>query len=62
MRSFVTKLGRFQYAIHNLLAHPLMEILHWFGQTELGNRVHDATLPLVHDEEHTDTLENPHGN
>ena len=37
--------GRFNYTIHNLVAHPLMEILHLLGQTELGNKIHDATLP-----------------
>lgn len=51
MRSFVSKMGRFNYTIHNLIAHPLMEILHLVGLTELGNKVHDATLPLQHDED-----------
>ena len=45
MRKFVTKLGRFNYTIHNLIAHPIMEILHLFGLSELGDKVHDATLP-----------------
>ena len=36
---------RFNYTIHNVVAHPLMEILHLVGFTELGNRIHDATLP-----------------
>jgi len=52
MRSFVSKLGRFNYTIHNLIAHPLMELLHLVGLTELGNKVHDATLPLRNDEDH----------
>ena len=52
MRSFVSKLGRFNYTIHNLIAHPLMEILHLVGLTEWGDKVHDATLPLQHDEDH----------
>ncbi len=52
MRKFVTKLGPFQYTIHNFVAHPLMEILHLVGFTELGNKVHEATLPLRHDEDH----------
>ena len=52
MRSFVSKMGRFNYTIHKLIAHPLMEILHLVGLTELGNKVHDATLPLRHDEDH----------
>lgn len=53
MRKFVSKLGRFNYTIHNFIAHPLMEILHLVGLTELGNKVHDATLPLRHDEDHS---------
>ena len=52
MRKFVSKLGRFNYTIHNLIAHPLMEILHLVGLTEWGDKVHDATLPLRHDEDH----------
>lgn len=51
MRSFVSRLGRFSYTLHNLVAHPLMEILHLVGFTELGNKIHDATLPLKHDQE-----------
>lgn len=31
---------------HNLIAHPLSEILHWLGLGRLGNRLHDATLPV----------------
>ena len=52
MRKFVSKLGRFNYTIHNLIAHPMMEVLHLVGLTELGDRVHDATLPLQHEEDH----------
>jgi hypothetical protein len=36
---------KFEYTIHNIIAHPLMEILHLIGFTELGNKIHDATLP-----------------
>jgi len=36
---------RFNYTIHNLFAHPLMEIFHLLGFTELGNKIHDMTLP-----------------
>jgi hypothetical protein len=46
MRKFVTKLGYFQYSIHNIIAHPLMEILHLAGFTSLGDKIHDGTLPL----------------
>lgn len=33
------------WPMHNLIAHPLSEILHWLGLADLGNRIHDATLP-----------------
>ena len=54
MRKFVSKLGRFNYTIHNLIAHPLMEILHLVGLTEWGDKVHDATLPLQRSEDQSD--------
>lgn len=46
MRKFVTKLGYFQFTIHNLIAHPLMEILHLVGLKSWGDFIHDWTLPL----------------
>lgn len=38
------------WPMHNLVAHPAGELLHWLGVIwgggdELGNRLHDATLP-----------------
>ena len=39
------KSNKFNYTIHNLIAHPVMEILHLIGFTELGNKIHDITLP-----------------
>ena len=33
------------WPVHNLIAHPLMQILHWVGLSGLGDRLHDATLP-----------------
>jgi hypothetical protein len=35
----------FRWTIHNLIAHPLSELVHLVGFTELGNRIHDATIP-----------------
>jgi len=32
-------------AFHNIVAHPLMEILNWAGKNELANKIHDNTLP-----------------
>jgi hypothetical protein len=36
---------RFQWTPHNLVAHPLMEILHQLGFHELSNKVHQITIP-----------------
>ena len=37
--------GSLDWAVHNLVGHPLMQILTWLGKPELGVRVHDATTP-----------------
>ena len=42
------KRSKFEYTIHNLFAHPVMEILHLMGFSKLGDRIHDATLPKSH--------------
>ena len=39
------KFARHAWAFHNLIAHPLMQILAFFGLTKLALRVHDATIP-----------------
>ena len=49
MNKFFSKLGRFNYTVHNLIAHPIMEVMHLVGLTELGNKIHDLTLPEDHD-------------
>jgi len=54
MRDIVTRLGRFKYTVHNLVAHPVMEVLHLVGLSDLGNKIHDATLPWDHDESHNE--------
>ena len=33
------------WALHNLLGHPLLQLLAWAGQTRAGLRLHDATIP-----------------
>ena len=37
---------RFQWTFHNLIAHPLSEILFQFGCEDAGNRLHDWSVPL----------------
>ncbi len=36
---------RFQWAPHNVVAHPLSEIAFQFGFKRLSIRIHDATAP-----------------
>ena len=33
------------YTFHNIVAHPIMQLLIAFDQDRLGNKIHDATLP-----------------
>jgi len=45
-KSFIGKLPRkLQWAPHNILAHPMMEVCHWAGLPSLGNWVHEVTTP-----------------
>jgi hypothetical protein len=46
MNDFLGKLPiRFQWTLHNLVAHPVGEILYQLGFENLNNRLHDATIP-----------------
>jgi hypothetical protein len=36
---------RFRWTAHNLIAHPLSEVLYQIGLRDLSNRVHDWTIP-----------------
>ena len=45
MPKFLSKLGRFQWTLHNVVAHPLSEILYQIGLENAGNIVHDRTIP-----------------
>jgi hypothetical protein len=31
--------------VHNIVAHPLMEILSWVGLSNIGKLIHDKTVP-----------------
>jgi hypothetical protein len=37
------------WAIHNIIAHPLSEVLYWIGLECVGNWLHDQTIP-IHEE------------
>jgi hypothetical protein len=46
MRAFVTRLPpRFRWTIHNLIGHPLSEVLCQMGFESLATSVHDGTVP-----------------
>lgn len=36
---------RHAWAFHNLVAHPLLQVLAWAGFHKLGFAIHDATIP-----------------
>jgi len=40
------KYARHVWAIHNLIGHPLMQIMSWLGYPKLGVQIHDATAPF----------------
>ena len=45
MNKTLSKLGRFSWTLHNVVAHPLSEILYQLGYENLGNKIHDKTIP-----------------
>jgi hypothetical protein len=36
---------RFQWTFHNMISHPLSEIFYQLGFEELGNKIHDYSIP-----------------
>jgi hypothetical protein len=39
------KYKRHAWAVHNLIGHPVMQLLSWCGLTKLGLKIHDRTIP-----------------
>lgn len=39
------RFARHAWAFHNLVAHPLLQVLTWVGLRGLGLLVHDSTVP-----------------
>lgn len=39
------RLGRFSWTLHNVVAHPLMELCYLIGAHRVAHIVHDATIP-----------------
>ncbi|HUY36510.1 MAG TPA: hypothetical protein VMV69_27490 [Pirellulales bacterium] len=35
----------FWWMVHNLVSHPLSEVVFWFGGRKLADRVHDWSVP-----------------
>ena len=51
MRSFISKLpSKYHYTIHNLIGHPLMEIVYQLGFSNLSELIHSATTPEEQDQ------------
>ena len=42
---FLSKLGRFKWSGHNLIGHPISELLFLAGFKETSNWIHDITMP-----------------
>jgi hypothetical protein len=41
-------LSRFEWTFHNVIGHPVAEILHILGATRWGEWFHDITIPKGH--------------
>ncbi len=39
------KYARHSWAFHNLIAHPLMQLLAFVGKSKAGLAIHDMTIP-----------------
>ena len=39
------KFIRHAWALHNLVAHPLLQVFSWLKLTKLGMMIHDTTVP-----------------
>lgn len=37
--------SRWRWTLHNLIAHPLSELLFQVGAERVANAIHDATIP-----------------
>ena len=36
---------KYKWTIHNVIAHPLMELAHLLGNSQLSEFIHDSTIP-----------------
>ena len=42
---FLSRLGPFKWTLHNLVAHPLSELVYLIGFEQASNWIHDVTAP-----------------
>ena len=61
MKKFINKLPeRFKWTIHNVIAHPLMEITYQLGFVTFSEKIHDSTIPTEDQlQENIDSIMNP---
>ena len=45
MSKFLSKMGPFKWSLHNIVAHPLSELVHLIGFERASNWIHDITMP-----------------
>ena len=46
MKNIINNLPKkYRWTIHNLIAHPLMEIAFLLGKESLSQKIHDSTIP-----------------
>lgn len=52
---------KYKWTIHNLIAHPLMEICYQLGKESLSQKIHDCTVPDDEEDlqENIDRIMNP---
>ncbi len=36
---------RWRWTVHNLIAHPISELMYQFGAERVGDYIHDRTIP-----------------
>jgi hypothetical protein len=41
----LSRLGPFKWTLHNILGHPLSEIVYLVGFEQASNWIHDITMP-----------------
>ena len=46
MNNYINKFKKhFKWTFHNIVAHPLCEIVHLLGASQLSEKIHDSTIP-----------------